>query len=42
VVLGRGWASVESRVEALARHVEWKVGADLSEGFLTFRRVPSG
>jgi hypothetical protein len=42
VVLGRGWASVEARVEALTRHIEWKVGADLSEGFLTFRRVPSG
>jgi hypothetical protein len=42
VVLGRGWASVEARVEALTRQVEWKVGADLSEGFLTFRRVPSG
>ena len=42
VVIGRGWASVEARVEALTRQVEWKVGADLSEGFLTFRRVPSG
>jgi hypothetical protein len=40
VVLGRGWASVEARVEALTRRVEWKVGSDLSEGFLAFRRVP--
>jgi hypothetical protein len=41
VVLGRGWASVEARVEASTRHVEWKVGSDLSEGFLAFRRTPS-
>lgn len=42
VVLGRGWTGAEARVEALTRHIEWKVGADLSDGFLTFRRVPSG
>jgi hypothetical protein len=41
VVLGRGWASVDARVEALSRQIEWKVGVDLSEGFLTFRRLPS-
>lgn len=41
VVIGKDWTSLEARVEALTRRVEWKVGSDLSEGFLTFRRALS-
>jgi hypothetical protein len=41
VVIGEDWATPDSRDRALARQVEWKVGADLSEGFLAFRRTPS-
>ena len=41
VVIGEDWATPESQERALARHVAWKVGSDLSEDFLTFRRTPS-
>jgi hypothetical protein len=41
VVIGDDWATPDSRDRALARQVEWKVGADLSEGFLAFRRALS-
>jgi len=41
VVIGKDWTSLEVRVEALTRRVQWKVGSDLSEGFLTFRRAMS-
>ena len=41
VVIGEDWATPESQERALARHVAWKVGSDLSEDFLTFRRVSS-
>ena len=41
VVIGEDWATWEARDRALAWNVEWKVGSDLSEGFLTFRRRPA-
>jgi hypothetical protein len=41
VVIGEAWATADSRDRALARQVEWKVGADLSEGFVSLRQVPS-
>jgi hypothetical protein len=42
VVIGRQWASFESRYEAGEHRVEWKVGSDLSDGFINFRRVEAG
>jgi hypothetical protein len=39
VVIGEDWAISDARELALARQVEWKVGSDLSEGFLAFRRL---
>ncbi|MBI3329075.1 MAG: hypothetical protein HYZ81_20515 [Nitrospinae bacterium] len=41
VVIGEDWATWESRDRALAWNVEWKVGSELSEGFLAFRRRPA-
>ena len=38
VVIGEQWATPEARELAQVRQVEWKVNADISEGFLTFRR----
>ena len=38
IVIGEQWATPEAREQAQIRHVEWKVDADLSEGFLSFRR----
>jgi predicted nucleic acid-binding Zn-ribbon protein len=37
-VIGEQWATDETREEAQSRQVEWKVGSDLSAGFLTFRQ----
>jgi hypothetical protein len=42
LVIGEQWATPEAREQAQARQVEWKVGADLSEGFLAFRRSKNG
>ncbi len=39
IVIGEDWAVSDAQDRALARQVEWKVGSDLSEGFLTFRRL---
>lgn len=39
VVIGEKWATVEARQKALAGQVEWKVGSDLSEGFVEFRQA---
>jgi hypothetical protein len=39
VVIGEQWAISDARERAQARQVEWKVGSDLSDGFLTFRRL---
>jgi hypothetical protein len=41
VVIGKDWASEESRSVAQDRRVEWKVGSDLSEGFVNFRKAAS-
>jgi hypothetical protein len=41
VVIGDEWALIDSRDQADAQRVEWKVGTDLSDGFLSFRRLPS-
>ena len=41
VVIGEDWATPESQERALARQVAWKVGSDLSEDLLAFRRVSS-
>jgi hypothetical protein len=38
LVIGEQWATPEAREQAQLRQVNWKVGADLSDGFLTFRR----
>jgi hypothetical protein len=38
VVIGEHWATPEARAQAQVRQVEWKVAADLSEGFLAFCR----
>jgi len=40
VVIGEDWAMWEARDRAPTLGVEWKVGAELSEGFLAFRRGP--
>jgi hypothetical protein len=37
-VIGEQWATPEARAQAQEQQVEWKVAADLSEGFLAFRR----
>jgi hypothetical protein len=41
IVMGEEWTGSESSLEARSRKVQWKVGSDLSEGFLSFRRAPS-
>ena len=33
----RAMGNLDARKQAQIRQVEWKVGSDLSEGFLTFR-----
>ncbi len=39
MVIGEEWAGLESREQAETRAIQWKVGNDLSEGFLSFRRL---
>jgi hypothetical protein len=41
VVIGESWATLDTRERAHTAGVAWKVGADLSEGFLAFRRLAS-
>ncbi len=38
VVLGEHWATEDTRAEAEEQQVEWKVGSELSPGFISFRR----
>jgi hypothetical protein len=38
VVIGEDWARSSTREQASTKHVEWKVGSDFSDGWLTFRR----
>ena len=40
MVIGEGWAAADTRQRADARAVQCKVGDDLSDGFMTFRRLP--
>lgn len=39
VVIGEGWATLDTQERARALKVDWKVGDDLSPGFLAFRRL---
>jgi archaellum component FlaC len=39
VVIGENWATLDTHERAQALGVDWKVGADLSPGFLAFRRL---
>ncbi len=39
-VIGNVWASPEVQAHAAAYRLEWKVGDDLSDGFIAFRRLP--
>jgi hypothetical protein len=41
VVIGESWATLDTRERARALGVDWKVGDDLSTGFLAFRRLPA-
>lgn len=41
LVVGEEWAAPDTRHRAEARTVDWKVGDDLSEGLLAFRRLVS-
>jgi hypothetical protein len=41
VVIGESWATLDNRERARALGVDWKVGDDLSTGFLAFRRLPA-
>ena len=38
IVIGEQWANFEAHDEAVRRQVEWKVGLELSPGFLDFRK----
>jgi hypothetical protein len=39
VVIGDAWATLDTQERARALGVEWKMGDDLSEGFMTLRRL---
>lgn len=39
IVIGEAWADGEARAGAEALRMDWKVGSDLSEGFLSFRQL---
>jgi hypothetical protein len=41
MVVGEEWVGTETRRQAEVLGVVWKVGEDRSDGFLTFRRLPS-
>jgi hypothetical protein len=38
MVIGESWTGSDAQDVALSKKVEWKVGPDLSEGFIDFRR----
>jgi hypothetical protein len=40
IVIGEDWATLDTQERARALQVAWKVGDDLSSGFLAFRRLP--
>jgi hypothetical protein len=37
--MGQDWATLDTQERARALKVDWKVGEDLSPGFLAFRRL---
>ena len=39
MVIGENWATPDTRERARTLGIDWKVSADLSEGFLSFRRL---
>ena len=39
IVIGEDWATLDTQERARALKVDWKVGDDLSSGFLAFRRL---
>jgi hypothetical protein len=39
MVIGESWATPDTRERARTLGIDWKVSADLSEGFLSFRRL---
>jgi hypothetical protein len=39
IVIGEDWATLDTQARARALKVDWKVGDDLSAGFLAFRRL---
>jgi hypothetical protein len=39
IVIGEDWATLDTQKRARALKVDWKVGDDLSSGFLAFRRL---
>ena len=39
IVIGEGWATRDTQERARTLQVDWKVGDDLSSGFLAFRRL---
>lgn len=41
IVIGDAWDHGETRIGAEVKRVEWKIGPDLSEGFIAFRRLPA-
>ncbi|MFQ5859820.1 MAG: hypothetical protein ACE5LU_29855, partial [Anaerolineae bacterium] len=41
LVVGEEWAVLDTRHQAEVRGIDWKVGDDLSEGLLAFRRLSS-
>ena len=41
MVIGENWATPDTRERAHTLGIDWKVNADLSEGFLSFRRLPA-
>lgn len=40
MVIGEGWARYDTRDLAAQKGVEWKVGDDISTGYVIFRRLP--
>ncbi|MBS1252672.1 MAG: Chromosome partition protein Smc [Anaerolineales bacterium] len=39
IVIGEAWTGPDARQQAAARSIQWKVGDDLSDGLLDFRRL---
>jgi hypothetical protein len=42
IVIGLEWATPETQLDAQREGVEWKVGDDISDGVIEFRRLPNG